>query len=115
MFYSETISTMVYALAYEKNGRSVISNRKILKIEGFIFRQVNRMPDFILFSFKILFILFILFSLFTKKNMFSKLSLSDRLYIINKWRFSSFKPMRDFIRVFDSLVIFSLMDVLDEA
>ncbi|MCW6036936.1 hypothetical protein K4A83_11770 [Spirulina subsalsa FACHB-351] len=77
------------------------------KVLSFVLAQYQRMPDFLKLPFGILTFCFNFWGLVTGGRFFIYLSASQQKKQIQAWQSSSLKISRDFIKFYESLVIFS--------
>ncbi len=73
----------------------------------FVLSQYDRMPDYLRLPFKLIAWIFDAAPILVHGRPFHKLSLATRQQIFLNWKNSSLGFKRDFIRFFDTLVIFA--------
>tara|TARA_R110000744_G_scaffold43147_4_gene96991 strand:+ start:16242 stop:16586 length:345 start_codon:yes stop_codon:yes gene_type:complete len=110
MLFSNTISALVITLVRENTGLEGVYNGQLGHAESFVINQLKRMPDYILVVLQLLLFIFNIIVIIKTGKRFSKLHPSKRLRMIQNLRGSLFGFMRDLVKVFDSLVLFSLTE-----
>ncbi len=77
----------------------------------FVLTQIARMPDLFRFVFNLITLFFILSVFFSYGKTFDKLAKIQRIQIITKWKNSKLVLCRDFIRFFETFVLFEIVTV----
>jgi len=110
MFESnKTIILICRTVAEEKIKSGLFINSiNLVSTEKFIFHQISSMPVFFRAPFFTLLLYFNFSSLFQFANKFENLEYEKRLKLVDKWRLSPLNFKRDFIKFFDSLIVFDL-------
>jgi hypothetical protein len=73
----------------------------------FVLDQGGRMPDYLCYPFKCLVLVFGAWPLLLKGRLFHKLSPEDRAQQVRSWRNSKLNFRRDFIKFYETFVIFA--------
>jgi hypothetical protein len=73
----------------------------------FVLDQSGRMPDYLYYPFKCLVLVFGAWPLLLKGRLFHGLSLEQRVRQVRAWRDSRLSFRRDFIRFYETFVIFA--------
>ena len=105
--HNRRVSALVYALVDERLcdrnlPQSCISTNAVVK---FVLEQQSRMPDYLRFPIRFA---TMLLSFDAMKNHFGrwhKLTIEQRQSQLSLWRTSKISPFRDFVRLYESLVV----------
>ena len=105
--FRSTVSAIVYSILHERfsssgPGDDFPNNRAV----RFLLEQHGRMPDYLRWPLVFLTLVFDWSSLPRLGRRFHRLQPPARLRRIEAWRNSPLPPCRDFIRFFDSLVVY---------
>src|SRR4051794_107600 len=98
-----TVSSLCQVILHERG----LAGAHLPPVVGFVTRQLGRMPDFTRLPFRMLIVLFGLQTLLLYGTPFAGASGGLRAQQVSHWRASRLGFRRDFIRFFDSLVVFS--------
>lgn len=99
------ISSIVVTIIQEKFGPWEMDDNAKRASERFLHNQINSLPFFFRIPIKIL-IIYLSCSTITKGGLFHNLNQEQKFRILNQWRLSRLGFKSEFIRFFDSLVIF---------
>jgi hypothetical protein len=75
---------------------------------AFVSRQWDSMPIIFKVSFVVLISAFYIFTFIKKFSVFHQLDAHDRLEVLNQWKYSNFSLFRDFVRFFETFVIYDV-------
>jgi len=109
------VSALVYSLLDDrvadvtKYGASLRN-----QVVRFVAGQYARSPDYMRVPFWILTLVFDAAPLLTHGRVFHRLETDQRIARINRWRNSSFGPLRDFIRYYEGLTVFGWYAIVEE-
>jgi hypothetical protein len=78
----------------------------------FVELQISKMPNQFKFAFNIIVVAFVAEVLVRRGGLFYKLNNYDRLVIAESWKHSSVSFKRDFIRFFETFVIYDVSSKL---
>lgn len=81
---------------------------------GFVLRQIDRMPLLLRLGAGLLGLLFQLFCILRSGRLFQRLSVEKRASLLAVWRNSSWLFCRDFVLLYEGLLLFSAYAHLDE-
>jgi hypothetical protein len=105
LFY-KTLTSISLTLISEHAGHSALINGQSNKTQRFILWQINHMPDYLRYPFFMLTVCFGIQTSLVHLKPFHLLPLLARTRIISTWRNSSLSAQRDFVRLYEALVIF---------
>lgn len=105
-FFHKTITSITLTLVREYAGQTALINGKSNKTQRFIFWQIKQMPDYLRYPFFILTFCFSLQIFLLHFKPFHSLPFLTRTRVLNIWRNSRLGVRRDFIRFYETLVIF---------
>ncbi len=105
-FYHKTIISISLTLVSEYAGQTALINGKSNKTQRFILWQIKHMPDYLRHPFFMLTVCFSLQTFLVHFKPFHSLPLLTRTRVLNIWRNSGLGVRRDFVRFYETLVIF---------
>ncbi|MCY2932573.1 MAG: hypothetical protein NT172_00270, partial [Planctomycetota bacterium] len=104
--HSRRVSALVYALIDQRRQDRIFQNSSISNnsIVQFVLEQQARMPDYFRFPLKLATWLHAINASINHFNSYHKLSNPQRQSQLLLWRSAPIAPLRDFIRLYESLV-----------
>jgi len=106
--FNSTISALADSFVDELFSSDSVNHPKARKyVTRFLIEQHMRMPDYLRFPLKLLTLVFDTWPLPHYMQSFHQLSHQQRWMQIESWKHSKFKFRRDFIRFFESLIVFA--------
>lgn len=106
MVCKKTIEAICETFVFNFQAQTVSRDAK-----KFVFMQIGQMPVLFRFAFSLILLAFFLEVLFCYGKTFDNLSLTKRNQIINDWKTSKIGLCRDFVRFFETFVLFESVSV----
>ena len=100
------ISSLSLTLMKEYAYFNAADKALFVSAESFVKWQIQSMPDYLRMAFRILTTLFYLWVICTNFRSFSSMQYLNRKRIIENWRNSRIGVCRDFIRFYQTMVLF---------
>ena len=107
-FFHKTITSISLTLVSEYAGQTALTNGKSNKTQRFILWQIKHMPDYLRYPFFMLTVCFSLQTFLVHFKPFHLLPFLTRIRVLNIWRNSGLGVRRDFVRFYETLVIFDI-------
>ena len=113
--HSRRVSALVYALIDQRRQDRIFQNSSISNnaIVQFVLEQQARMPDYFRFPLKLATWLHAINASINHFNSYHKLSNPQRQSQLLLWRSAPIAPLRDFIRLYESLVALGFESIAD--
>ena len=108
--FGKTISAICTTLVTECSGPAALSDGRLNRTEAFVHAQIRDMPDFLRVALMVLLGVFNLVVLATSWHTFRGLPQFRRQQVLARWRCASLAPMQDFVRLFETLVLYSQLE-----
>ncbi|MGH8509366.1 MAG: hypothetical protein ACREVH_11715 [Gammaproteobacteria bacterium] len=112
--FINTVSALCYSMLIEEREPAAGEDCNLSPnaVVNFVLDQHERMPDYLRFPFLLFTIFFDLAGVVHGGTLFHRMEQSDRRRQIEAWRNSRFGLPRDFIRFYESLVVFCWYSML---
>jgi hypothetical protein len=106
--FKNTVSSLCYAIIKNKqlleNNSSCFPHNQVV---NFVLKQHQNMPDYLRLPILILTLGLNSYSFFQKGKLLTSLSTGLRCQYLDQWKQSSFSPLRDLMRFYESLTVFA--------
>jgi len=105
-----TIRAISHVIADENVGSAFLCEERERVVSEFILGQVEHMPGYLRKPFHLLALLFALAPILSYGHSFHRSAPQCQRLVLARWRASRLGFRRDFVRFFDTLVLFALAD-----
>ena len=112
--FHAAVSALCYSLIRERCQRSDQTHARHNRVVRFVLGRHAHMQDFLRLPLKCLVLLFDWHPIFRYRRRFHRLDHTARWQHVQRWRNSRLSAMREFVRFFESLVVFGWYSAHDD-